>query len=308
MIVKNRLPVNHTSLPAVSQNSESKARDTNSRVELVHFADNENPPIKKKATGPDYNYSNELRDNVIVKPSINEKVNGISQTPLRVIVADMIIDLPPSALENIGSGIKNFLNGVCMHELEQFEGLVLSYNNIEFCDNGGIIFEDSPYTHFFIRAEFLVYNASAGYRLFGKVANQSLSHIHLCLYGQFYVKVPRHLIPLDVFLWKDNDEFYDAMFLDQQLNLDRMYAEGQWVFSDTGAIIREDSWLEFEVMGADTNNGQLYLIGSLLHYSKNNYDQDNASCLSLKVKGKKKATSEDVNQNIHTDKPQDYLI
>ena len=41
------------------------------------------------------------------------------------------------------------------------------------------------------------------------------------------------------------------MFLDKQLNLDRMYAEGQWVFSDTGAIIGEDSWLEFEVMGYD---------------------------------------------------------
>ena len=86
----------------------------------------------------------------------------------------------------------------------------------------------------------------------GRVANQSLSHIHLHLHDQFYVKIPRHFIPLDVFLWKDNDEFYDAMFLDKQLNLDRMYAEGQWVFSDTGAIISEDSWLEFEVMGYDT--------------------------------------------------------
>ncbi len=91
-------------------------------------------------------------------------VDGIT-TPLRVIVADMIIDLPPSALENIESGVKNFLNGVCMHELEQFEGLVLSYGNIEFRDNAGTIFEDSPYTHFFIRTEFLVYNASVGCKL-----------------------------------------------------------------------------------------------------------------------------------------------
>lgn len=85
----------------------------------------------------------------------------------------------------------------------------------------------------------------------GRVANQSLSHIHLHLYDQFYVKIPRHHIPLDVFLWKDNDEFYDAMFLDKQLDLDRMYAEGQWVFSDTGATIEEDAWLEFEVTGYD---------------------------------------------------------
>ncbi|CAG8664794.1 15256_t:CDS:2 [Funneliformis mosseae] len=324
-----------TQATSVSQKSGSKTRDTNSQIErtreksyeLVSFADNENPPNKKNATEPNYKYLHELKDIVIVKPSKNEKAKDIAQTPLRVIVADMIIDLPPSALENIVSGVKNFLNGVCMHELEQFEGLVLSYNNIEFCDHSGIIFEDSPYAHFFIRAEFLVYNASVGYKLckryrhsikfnnihlltdpfisVGKVANQSLSHIHLCLYDQFYVKVPRHLIPLDVFLWKDNDEFYDAMFLDQQLNLDRMYAEGQWVFSDTGAIIREDSWLEFEVMGTDTNNGQLYLIGSLLHYSKNNYDQEEAS---LKVKEKEKATTEEDNQNILTDKSQGYLI
>ncbi|RIA89333.1 hypothetical protein C1645_201999 [Glomus cerebriforme] len=200
----------------------------------------------------------------------------MDKTPLRVVVADMLIDLPPSALENIGLGVKNFLNGVCMHEIEQFEGLVLSYGKIEFCDNAGIIFEDSPYAHVFIRTEFLIYNASAGYKLFGRVTNQSLSHIHLHLHDQFYVKIPRHFIPLDVFLWKDNDEFYDAMFLNKQLNLDRMYAEGQWVFSDTGAIIEEDSWLEFEVMGADTNNGQLYIIGSLLHYSKSNYDQEKA--------------------------------
>lgn len=87
------------------------------------------------------------------------------KTPLQVVAADMIIDLPPSALENIEAGVKNFLNGVCMHEIEQFEGLVLSYGNIEFCDNSGIIFEDSPYAHFFIRTEFLIYNASTGYKL-----------------------------------------------------------------------------------------------------------------------------------------------
>jgi hypothetical protein len=92
-------------------------------------------------------------------------VEDTIKTPLRVVVADMIIDLPPNVLENIGSGVKNFLNGVCMHELEQFEGLVLSYGNIEFCDNAGIIFEDSPYAHFFIRTEFLIYNASVGYKL-----------------------------------------------------------------------------------------------------------------------------------------------
>ncbi|PKK76664.1 hypothetical protein RhiirC2_733729 [Rhizophagus irregularis] len=215
------------------------------------------------------------------------------KTPLQVVAADMIIDLPPSALENIEAGVKNFLNGVCMHEIEQFEGLVLSYGNIEFCDNSGIIFEDSPYAHFFIRTEFLIYNASTGYKLFGRVANQSLSHIHLHLYDQFYVKIPRHHIPLDVFLWKDNDEFYDAMFLDKQLDLDRMYAEGQWVFSDTGATIEEDAWLEFEVTGADTNNGQLYLIGSLLHYSKNNYDQEKAKTPPLKTKGKEKTILEE---------------
>src|SRR4051812_10402851 len=87
------------------------------------------------------------------------------KTPLRAVVADMVIDLPPSVLDNTGSGVKNFLNGVCMHELEQFEGLVLSYGDIEFCDNSGIIFEDSPYAHFFIRTEFLIYNASVGYKL-----------------------------------------------------------------------------------------------------------------------------------------------
>ena len=51
---------------------------------------------------------------------------------------------------------------------------------------------------------------------------------------------------------------------------------------------------------ADTNNSQLYLVGSLLHYSKNNYDQEKAKSISLKVKGKEKAAIEN-NQNTCTD-------
>lgn len=44
---------------------------------------------------------------------------------------------------------------------------------------------------------------------------------------------------------------------------------------------------------ADTNNGQLYLIGSLLLYSKNNYDQEKAKTLPLKTKGKEKTIIEE---------------
>lgn len=44
---------------------------------------------------------------------------------------------------------------------------------------------------------------------------------------------------------------------------------------------------------ADTNNGQLYLIGSLLHYSENNYDQEKAKSLPSKIKGKEKAIIEE---------------
>jgi hypothetical protein len=43
---------------------------------------------------------------------------------------------------------------------------------------------------------------------------------------------------------------------------------------------------------ADTNNSQLYLVGSLLHYSKNNYDQEKTKSLSLEIKGKEKAAIE----------------
>ena len=52
---------------------------------------------------------------------------------------------------------------------------------------------------------------------------------------------------------------------------------------------------------ADTNNGQLFLIGSLLHYSKNNYDQEKVKSPSLKIKGKEKAIIEENDQNTCTD-------
>ncbi|CAG8447831.1 17849_t:CDS:2 [Acaulospora morrowiae] len=195
-------------------------------------------------------------------------VNENRPTPFRKVNAEMLIDLPPKAFEDFDKGVFTYINALIMQYVEELDGIVLAYENVQLCDKTGYIYEDSPYCHFFVRADFILWDASKGCRMVGKVIRQSPLHIALLLYESFNVKINRQSIPDDVFEWRDDDLFYDVMFSDKQLELDRLYQDGQWYDKRTGEGLT-DCWIEFEAVGSEIDEGIIFVVGSLQYYSKN---------------------------------------
>ncbi|CAG8546206.1 1547_t:CDS:2 [Acaulospora colombiana] len=189
------------------------------------------------------------------------------QTPFRKVNAEMLIDLPPKAFEDFDKGVYTYMNALVMQYVDELDGIVLAYENVQLCDKSGYIYEDSPYSHFFVRADFILWDASKGCRMVGKVIRQSPLHIALLLYESFNVKINRQSIPNDIFEWRDDDHFYNAIFSDEQLELDKLYQDGQWYDKRSGEGIT-DCWMEFEAVGSEIDEGIIFVLGSLQYYSE----------------------------------------
>ncbi|CAG8439088.1 9220_t:CDS:2 [Dentiscutata heterogama] len=190
--------------------------------------------------------THEVENHTLSNTSVDAK--KAENSPFRIVTAKMLIDLPPKAFEDFDQGIYTYMNALIMQYVEEFNGIVLAYENIKLCNTSGYIYEDSPYCHFYVQADFVIWDASKGCRLTGKVIRQSPTHIALLLYESFNVKIFRDCIPDDVFEWKDNEEFFNAMISDKQLELDKLYQDGEWINKRTGENLT-DNCIEFEVLG-----------------------------------------------------------
>ncbi|CAG8597340.1 16240_t:CDS:2 [Gigaspora rosea] len=205
-------------------------------------------------------------ESIMTNTSIDAK--KAENSPFRIVTAKMLIDLPPKAFEDFDQGTYTYMNALIMQYVEEFNGIVLAYENIKLCDTSGYIYEDSPYCHFYVQADFVIWDASKGCRLTGKVIRQSPTHIALLLYESFNVKIFRDCIPDDVFKWKDNEEFFNAMISDKQLELDKLYQDGEWINERTGESLT-DKCIAFEVLGSEVDEGTIFIVGTLQCYSDN---------------------------------------
>lgn len=86
-------------------------------------------------------------------------------TPFRKVNAEMLIDLPPKAFEDFEKGVYTYMNALVMQYVDELEGIVLAYENVKLCDSTGYIYEDSPYSHFFVSADFTLWDASVGCKM-----------------------------------------------------------------------------------------------------------------------------------------------
>ncbi|CAG8571352.1 4883_t:CDS:2 [Diversispora eburnea] len=209
----------------------------------------------------------EIDTSKYVKPIESDKsiVSESKTTPFRKVNAEMLIDLPPKAFEDFDKGVYTYMNALMMQYVDELDGIVLAYENVKLCDNTGYIYEDSPYSHFFVRADFTLWDASIGCKMVGKVVRQSPLHISLLLYDSFNVKINRQCIPDDIFEWRDNDSLYNSIFVGNQLELDKLYLEGQWYDKRTGGEIT-DCLMEFESTGSEIDDGVIFVLGSLQYY------------------------------------------
>ncbi|CAG8605933.1 21031_t:CDS:2 [Cetraspora pellucida] len=244
------------------EDKEVNIDDTVLKVTNSDFKDNN--AIKKSNIDNLTTYG--VENNTLTNTSVDAK--KAENSPFRIVTAKMLIDLPPKAFEDFDQGIYTYMNALIMQYVEEFNGIVLAYENIKLCDKSGYIYEDSPYCHFYVQADFVIWDASKGCKLTGKVIRQSPTHIALLLYESFNVKIFRDCIPDDVFEWKDDEEFFNAMISDKQLELDKLYQDGEWFNKQTGESLT-DKCIEFEVLGSEVDEGTIFIVGTLQCYSDN---------------------------------------
>ncbi|KAI8919744.1 hypothetical protein BC831DRAFT_419087 [Entophlyctis helioformis] len=123
------------------------------------------------------------------------------QSPFTRITAQIHIHLPPAFAANPLDGVKDYLNTFVMRYIPELSGVVLSYSDIEFQESAGLIINESPFSHFYIKAVFVLFSPTVGTPLYGVVNKVSPDHIGLLVYGVFNASIPSSEIPRDEYVW-----------------------------------------------------------------------------------------------------------
>ncbi|CAG8647100.1 19618_t:CDS:2 [Racocetra fulgida] len=218
-----------------SSKKEINIDDTVLKVTNSAFKDNN--ATKQSNTNNLTTYG--VENNTLTNTSVDaEKAEN---SPFRIVTAKMLIDLPPKAFEDFDQGIYTYMNALIMQYVEEFSGIVLAYENIKLCDTSGYIYEDSPYCHFYVQADFVIWDASKGCKL-------------------------------------NDEEFFNAMISDKQLELDKLYQDGEWFNKQTGESLT-DKCIEFEVLGdnpaPERENDVPFDMSALLTFGFSNAQSSN---------------------------------
>lgn len=74
------------------------------------------------------------------------------------------------------------------------DGVLVAYNNVKVLDHVGKIFEESPYVHFNIQADYIIFKPTIGCILKGIVNKKSPRHVGCLVHNCFNASVhkPRH--------------------------------------------------------------------------------------------------------------------
>jgi DNA-directed RNA polymerase subunit E'/Rpb7 len=127
--------------------------------------------------------------------------------------------------------------------VEDLDGVVLSYSDVELVEAGGLIHFERPQIHFRVLARFLIFKPTSGAHFIGVVNKVGIAHIGLLLFGAFNVSIPARAIR--------GEYAYDAL-------------QESWVNSDNPEhAIAIGSPVRFQLVSG-SNSGEFYsIVGSL---------------------------------------------
>ncbi|CAJ0909299.1 11790_t:CDS:2, partial [Entrophospora sp. SA101] len=161
---------------------------------------------KKKKKEKKDEKSSDQKDESTIGAIIRPTTSSIIHTTIRKVTAKILIDFPPAAYKNPTESVYTIMNSLIMKYNEQLGGFVISYENLVKLDDSGYIFEDSPYVHFFVQADWTIWSAPNGSKLIGKVVGQSNNHIGLLVLDIFNVKIPYTNMPNEIFEWDGQND------------------------------------------------------------------------------------------------------
>ena len=125
------------------------------------------------------------------------------------INADLVVHLPPKFSSSVREGINDYLSAMVTKYIPELKAVVLAFENIKSSAKTAVIKSESPFLHFKINADFIVFkpvkdsvvgnlmvNWSAGV-----VTKVSLDHIACSVYGLFTASIYADQFPKNLFIW-----------------------------------------------------------------------------------------------------------
>ncbi|ORX88846.1 hypothetical protein K493DRAFT_319163 [Basidiobolus meristosporus CBS 931.73] len=192
----------------------------------------------------------------ITKPYPDLERNNASASPFAETCIKMYITLPPCFCNNPLQGINEQLNSFLMRYVPQVDGIVLAHSDLQILEKTGRIMYDSPYSHFWITVNLLIWKPKKGIKLVGIINLQSQDHIGLLLYNTFNASIPAECIPKTKYEWRQETT--------EASESEEAPVTGEWVFKHNGTPIGTDGWLEFTVEDLVKANDMITVSGSLI--------------------------------------------
>ncbi|ORY93036.1 hypothetical protein BCR43DRAFT_496220 [Syncephalastrum racemosum] len=199
------------------------------------------------------------------------------------IEVKLYLHLAPLWANNPMEGITEQLNAFMMKYVPEVDGIVLAHSDTRLVNDKGIILNESPFCHFYVRVKFLVWKPRKNTRLVGQINLQSQDHIGLLIFGTFNASIPRARIPSDKYEWrafetpveatpteKNEEEDEDSEESEENAEENSVMVgrkrskHGEWVVTSTGeALGGNDGIVEFNVVDIIEANDILTVTGSL---------------------------------------------
>jgi len=170
------------------------------------------------------------------KRARSDSVSSVPTTdsPFRIAKLESTMSLSPAYIGRAHLGASELLNDRLLKYDSRFGGVMLSYSNLRVEDGFGMVFEDCPEIRYRFKYRALLFMASKGSRLTGRINQVSAGHISLLVFGAFPVSIIRERL-------KSRYEYKDL--------------EGQFVSSQNkDDVLAVDTAVSFRVHAVDTTS------------------------------------------------------
>ncbi|XP_045772325.1 DNA-directed RNA polymerase I subunit RPA43 [Maniola jurtina] len=151
--------------------------------------------------------------------------------------------LQPWCLGNLKDSINNLLDYKIGKFDKEFNGILLSYKNLQVLQNVGAIRNDNADVHFQVQADYFIFQPHVGATLKGIVNKKSFTHLGILVHRVFNVVIPRPTEEPDDWIGSTVEEGQEVMF--QIVVLD-LYGALPYI---RGKL--DKRWLNIEADGAD---------------------------------------------------------
>ncbi|PNW86447.1 hypothetical protein CHLRE_02g086750v5 [Chlamydomonas reinhardtii] len=153
------------------------------------------------------------------------------------------VELHPSTVSDVLGGVKEQLNAHLLRYVDEFEGVLVAYSNVQILTKQPVIHPYFPYFHLDVRADVLLFKPSPGMTLVARVNHLGEDYISALALGVFNVTIPtRAVMPELHFLREEN----------------------KWIHKVTPQHqIHEHSYIVFRVEDVKDNGGFFQISGSM---------------------------------------------